>query len=155
MTVTVKTGGHVKKEYALAASFDSPYIIKPVELRGGSLILPHFPERGADGLAGYCTEKTAWKFLHDVASALAYLHGKGYVHNDVKPSSVLIGQDGFVLTSFGACAKASGTGCTAADDIWSLGAAVFRMLMGMEIFNGKAQKKEAVIPSLRKDLYSC
>ena len=154
MMVTIKSGGHTRKEFEMMTSFESPYIMKPVGVRGDSLILPYFEERGADGMAGYCTERTAWKFLHDIASALAHIHGKGYAHNDVKPSSVLIGQESFVLSSFGACSRTSGTADAAAGDIWSLGAAVFHMMTGMEIFNGRTQKKETVIPALRKDLYS-
>lgn len=155
--VTIRTGGHIKEEYALMSSFDSPYIIKPVELRGDSLVLPYFPERGADGAAGYCTERLAWKFMHDVASALVLIHEKGYVHNDIKPSGVLIGDECFVLCDFGACMANSKSGRTDADDIWSLGDAVFQMIMGMGIFNGKgrkAQKKDTVIPTLRRDIYS-
>lgn len=155
--VTVKTGGHVRHEYAMMTLFDIPQIMKPWELRGDSLILPYFPERSADGVAGYCTERLAWKFLHDVATALVHIHSKGYVHNDISLSGILIGNEGFILGNFSACTETSVHGCTDADDIWSLGAAVFQLLMGMEVFNGKGrkeQKTDTMIPVLRKDMYS-
>ncbi|CAG5156047.1 uncharacterized protein ALTATR162_LOCUS3959 [Alternaria atra] len=40
------------------------------------------------------SEVTIWKFLHDMALALDYLHNKhenyGYTHNDIKPDNILV-----------------------------------------------------------------
>ena len=155
--VTIRTTRHAEKEYAVMKSFDIPQIVKPIELREDLLVLPYHPEREADGAAGYCTERLAWKFLRDIAAALMHIHGKGYVHNGIRLSGISIGKECFVLSDFGACVPAKECAGDAADDIWALGAAVFHLLMGVELWGGKGmeiQKPDTVIPTLRRDLYS-
>lgn len=45
---------------------------------------------------------TTTDILREVASALAYLHGHGIVHLDVKPDNIILGEDGrIVLIDFG------------------------------------------------------
>jgi serine/threonine-protein kinase len=42
------------------------------------------------------------KIIEAVGNGLAYAHGKGVLHRDVKPSNILIGQDGRIyLADFG------------------------------------------------------
>ncbi|XP_054167447.1 uncharacterized protein LOC128964831 [Oppia nitens] len=48
-------------------------------------------------------EKRAKKWSHDVFEALAYLHGKGLAHRDIKPDNILLDKDltDALLTDFG------------------------------------------------------
>src|SRR6266496_718051 len=45
--------------------------------------------------------------VHDIASALAHLKAKNYVHGDVKPDNVGFDDDHFVLLDFGICRPAN------------------------------------------------
>ncbi|NBE52097.1 serine/threonine-protein kinase [Streptomyces boluensis] len=50
------------------------------------------------------------RILHGVAAGLAHLHGRGWVHGDLKPANVLLAGDGSVwLADFGLTAELEGT----------------------------------------------
>jgi serine/threonine protein kinase len=88
--------------------------------------------------------------LADIARALAFLDGQGYVHGDVKPDNIGSENGNFVLLDFGICRPwvkflqlDDGTGSlrtrapevlqgtsrhSARADVWSLGATIFRAL---------------------------
>ena len=91
---------------------------------------------------------TLWRFARDVASGLTHVHDRGFVHLDVKPSNVLLANDGNLkLADFGLASKigesVDGTegdarylapellddnvGCDPANDIFSLGMSLLEL----------------------------
>lgn len=55
---------------------------------------------GSDQFKGGCSD--ALRILEDISSALHYLHGKDFVHNDIKPGNILYSRDrGAVLCDLG------------------------------------------------------
>ncbi|SES35733.1 Serine/threonine protein kinase [Lentzea xinjiangensis] len=90
-----------------------------------------------------------------VADALAFAHGQGILHRDVKPQNVLVLPTSYVLADFGIARGADaghsaslqmvsyrhaapqmieGAAPSAADDVWSLGSTLFTLLEGKPPF---------------------
>ena len=65
------------------------------------LVMPFCPD-SSTSLIGNIDEPTVWRFIHDVASGLEYLHRMDVIHHDIKPDNILINENGdFVITDFG------------------------------------------------------
>ena len=169
-------------EYEMARKIEHAHILRPTDLlclaRHQVIVMPLCEGRSVDGIAGYMSEQSIWQLLRDIASALAALHQAGLVHHDVKPSNILWGRSGFMLTDFGSChqvdagKKADAVAAdessfrfdapelvrgvqTAGSDIWSLGATAFNLFMGCHVFNGlggRAQHEGSPLPYIRKQL---
>lgn len=130
------------------------------------LIMKYCENGNASALAGKTDEKTIWRFIHDVASGLRYLHGlePPIVHQDIKPENILRDERGrFLITDFGISRKMRNTmrkqsqrvqssgaipymgpeRFTAdpvtvnASDIWSLGVSAFELAVGDLPFMGQ------------------
>ncbi len=97
-----------RREIAITASLQHPHIV-PVFAAGETAGLPYYTMPLVDGesLAEWLEREgpppvdEAVAILRDVARALAYAHGRGVIHRDVKPQNVLLAGKSATVTDFG------------------------------------------------------
>jgi len=129
------------------------------------LVMPYCPDGSVSQFAGNMEEEDLWRFIHDTAAGLAYLHSQNppIIHQDIKPDNILILKSGdYVITDFGISRQLrqsmrksqlslSSAGAISymgperfsksfqavkASDIWSLGAAIYELAVGDVPFCG-------------------
>ena len=131
-----------------------PFLV--MELVSGRTLAARLREEGA------LPPRDAARIAEKLARALAYAHGRGVLHRDVKPGNVLLGPEGEpLLTDFGLAKvledgastptvtgqvmgtpaymspeQARGETSDARSDVWSLGATLFEMLTARPPFAG-------------------
>ena len=120
----------LRQEYEVLNQLRHPSIIRPIDLyeKDGKtcLVLPYYEET-AFVLKGKCNPEEVRRFCESMTSALAYLHGKGFSHNDLSLSNVLITSDHqFILTDFSCLLQ----GESFEDDDWRLGCATIELMTG-------------------------
>jgi tRNA A-37 threonylcarbamoyl transferase component Bud32/tetratricopeptide (TPR) repeat protein len=97
-----------RREIQLAAQLQHPHIV-PLLSAGEAQGLPYFimPYVTGESLRARITREGEFpiadtvRTLRDVVSALAYAHGHGVVHRDIKPDNVLLSGGTAVVTDFG------------------------------------------------------
>ena len=137
-----------------AGTFDEgqPYLV--MELVDG-------PTLAASCLDGSLTQKQLRLIGAELADALAYVHGRGVVHRDVKPANILLSPSGVKLADFGIArivdsARHTGTGLTVGTapylapeqvmgapvgpeaDVYALGLVLLECLTGRREYTGSA-----------------
>ena len=99
----------LSREFALLVNANQENLLKPTFFdvceRKPYLVLPYCERGSSQKLVGRMKEDEAWRFIHDVAAGLAYLHNykpDAIIHQDIKPDNIMIGPDGkFMITDFG------------------------------------------------------
>lgn len=97
-----------KREILLAARLQHPHIV-PLLSAGDASGLPWFSMPFVEGESlrarllreGELPVAEAVRVLREIASALAYAHGRGIVHRDIKPENVLVSEGAVMVTDFG------------------------------------------------------
>lgn len=102
-----------KSEYKTAYTLNHPNLLHAyhfdVEENRPFLVMPYCPG-SAESLIGCTDETMVWRFIRDVASGLAYLHGRNVLHRDIKPDNILTdGEGNFLITDFGVSTKMKST----------------------------------------------
>ena len=143
---------HVVTIFDVGEFAERPYIV--MEYLGGGTV--------ADAIAADdVTPEEALLWLEQAGSALDYAHGRGVVHRDVKPSNMLVGDDGEVrLADFGIASlvaeptishtgqllgtaayispeQARGLPASEASDRYALAVTAFELLTGRKPFQGE------------------
>lgn len=119
------------REVKLAARLQHPHIV-PLFSAGEADGLPWYSMPFVEGeslrarisRAGELPIAEAMRTLREVASALAYAHGRGVVHRDIKPENVLLSEGAAMVSDFGVAKALADAGEVSGATLTSLGVAL-------------------------------
>ena len=109
------------KEIAIMKKLNHPNIVKLYEVLESKkdnkiYMILEYNEQGPvmtlrpDGTCEALSIETSRKYIHDVVSGLCYLHYNGIVHQDLKPSNLLLKKNGSVaISDFGVSENSVGS----------------------------------------------
>ena len=103
----------------------------------------------ATALKGFSSITSCWQFLHDIASQLEQTHANGHGHGNINLRHIAVEGNHFKLMD-----HEGKSDCKPCNDIWSLAASAFELILGSPILNGadeSAQKEKTPLPSLPHD----
>ncbi|MCS7058387.1 MAG: serine/threonine protein kinase [Meiothermus sp.] len=152
------------QEVALSLTLSHPNLVRGLSGRpegeGAFLALEYFPDGTLEDLLkkGPLSREMALDCLTQVAQALLYLHERGIVHQDVKPSNIFVDGTRFKLGDFGVAKTREnpkpleragspfymapelflGEPATPASDAYSFGVMAFELLVGKRPFLGES-----------------
>lgn len=97
------------REFALVVNAIHENLLRPIFFdicdNKPYLVLPYCQKGSCKSMIGKMSEDEAWRFIHDVASGLAFLHNyypDPIIHQDIKPDNIMIGPSGhYMITDFG------------------------------------------------------
>ncbi|MDO9391525.1 MAG: sigma 54-interacting transcriptional regulator [bacterium] len=152
------SGSGLKLEFIRLYRMDHPGLLKAFDFyrqdEKSLAAFEHFPGATLDTYIrqNQPAKKELWDIWVRLAGIAAYLHGREYIHGDIKPENILIGRDGRVkLIDLGLARKTgdetssgftgtaeysapevlnSSTGPTQSSDVYSLGLLLFWMMTG-------------------------
>jgi serine/threonine protein kinase len=103
-----RAGGALESTVAVSQQTGTPVDWRAVESRQASLVGP--APRNSQPPPQHAPLPSLLGIMQRVAETLAYVHGEGIVHRDVKPSNIFIRRSGHpILVDFGLVAEARGS----------------------------------------------
>lgn len=109
--------GDLMREMQTLAQFNHPHVVAFYHHFNDSnrlyLVMEFCPDGSLDDrlmAAGRCPEEQVFAWGVDLCETLAFVHGKGIVHHDIKPANILFSRDGTIkLGDFGVANRNAGT----------------------------------------------
>jgi serine/threonine-protein kinase len=101
----------LRREARIARALSSRHLVPVIDVGDDYVVMPYFP-RGSLARALPLALPDVVRVAAEVADGLDALHAAGIVHRDVKPSNVLLGEDGAALGDFGLARGADSTQLT-------------------------------------------
>lgn len=136
-----------ENEIQVHSSLQHRHIIKFERRNAVNSFFMEYAARGnlASLLNAQPRSATLFKAIDEFLKGLAYLHAEGYVHNDIKPSNILLTEERTKLSDFAFAGK---IGQITFTDIPSYS------MIGTDIYAPQNRKPNHT-NSIRDDLYSC